>query len=90
MELIIGCRNKKELKSLDHFLQRFDIISLNEHISDTAADLLKTYHLSHGLLIADALVAATAIAANTKVISKNQKDYRFIEKLDLMEYPIVL
>ena len=87
MELIIGCRNKKELKSLEQFLQRFEIISLNEHISDTATDLLKTYRLSHGLLIADALIAATAITVNTKLISKNQKDYRFIETLALLSYP---
>lgn len=89
MELIIGCRNKKELKSLEHFLQRFEIISLNEQISDTAAELLKTYRLSHGLLIADALIAATAIVTNTKLISKNQKDYRFIEELDLLNYPTI-
>ena len=89
MELIIGCRNKKELKSLEHFLQRFEIISLNEQTSDTAADLLKTYRLSHGLLIADALIAATAIATNTKLISKNQKDYIFIEDLDLLNYPTI-
>lgn len=87
MELIIGCRNKKELKSLEHFLQRFEVISLNEQIGDTAADLLKTYRLSHGLLIADALIAATAIVNNTRLISKNQKDYKFIEELDLLEYP---
>jgi predicted nucleic acid-binding protein len=88
MELIIGCRNKKELKSLEHFLQRFEIISLNEQISDTAADLLKNYRLSHGLLIADCLIAATAIVTNTQLISKNQKDYRFIKDLDLLDYPI--
>jgi len=89
MELIIGCRNKKELKSLEHFLQRFEIISLNEQISDTAADLLKTYRLSHGLLIADALIAATTIVTSTQLISKNQKDYRFIEELDLLNYPTI-
>ena len=87
MELIIGCRNKKELKSLEHFLQRFEIISLNEQVSDMAADLLKTYRLSHGLLIADALIAATAVVTDTRLISKNQKDYRFIEELNLLEYP---
>ncbi len=87
MELIIGCRNKKELSSLEHFLRRFKIFSLNEQISETAANLLKTYRLGHGLLIADALIAATAIASNTPFISKNQKDYRFIEELDLLEYP---
>jgi len=87
LELIIGCRNKKELKSLALFLQRFEIISLSEQISDMAVYLLKTYRLSHGLLIADALIAATAIVVNAQMISKNQKDYRFIEHLDLIEYP---
>jgi predicted nucleic acid-binding protein len=87
MEMIIGCRNKKELTLLDHFFQRFEILGLDNQISDTATVLLKTYRLSHGLLIADALIAATAIVTNTQLISKNQKDYRFIDELDLLEYP---
>ena len=88
MEMIIGCRNKKELTLLDHFFQRFEILSLDNQISDTATELLKTYRLSHGLMIADALIAATAIVISTPLISKNQKDYRFIAELDLLlEYP---
>ena len=42
MEMIIGCRNKKELTLLDHFFQRFEILSLDNQISDTAIELLKT------------------------------------------------
>ncbi len=87
MELIVGCRNKNEMGLLEHFLERFQIISLNEHISDTATDLLKTYRLSHGLLIADSLIAATAIVSDIPFISKNQRDYRFIEDLNLLSYP---
>ncbi|MCG8617740.1 MAG: type II toxin-antitoxin system VapC family toxin [Desulfobacterales bacterium] len=89
MELIIGCRSKKELKALEHFLQRFETISLSEQTSDSATDLLKTYRLSHGLMIADALIAATAIVSNIPLVSKNQKDYRFIEGLDLLVYPTI-
>lgn len=87
MELIVGCRNKTELKSLDNFLNRFDIISLDEQISDTAIGLLATYRLSHGLLIADAIIAATAITMDVSFVSKNQRDYRFIEELKLLPYP---
>lgn len=87
MELIIGCRNKNELRSLEQFIERFHIISLDEKISDTAIDLLKQYRLSHGLLIADALVAATAIISDLSFVSKNQNDYRFIEDLQLLPYP---
>jgi predicted nucleic acid-binding protein len=87
MELIIGCRNKNELDSLEQFLNRYHIIRLNEQISDTAIDLLKRYRLSHGLLIADALIAATAIISDLSFVSKNQRDYRFIEELQLLTYP---
>ena len=41
MELIVGCRNKKELTTLEKFLERFHIIRLDEQISDLATDLLK-------------------------------------------------
>jgi predicted nucleic acid-binding protein len=87
MELMVGCRNKNELNALDHFLDRFVKVSVNENISQTAVDLLKQYHLSHGLLIADALIAATAIAESGSLVSKNQRDYRFIERLHLLAYP---
>jgi predicted nucleic acid-binding protein len=87
MELIIGCRNKNELDSLEQFLNRFHIIRLNEQISDTATELLKCYRLSHGLLIADALIAATAIISDLSFVSKNKRDYRFIEDLQLLPYP---
>ncbi len=87
MELIIGCRDKKELRSLDHFLRRFQIIHVNEQISGAATNLLKKYRHSHGLLIADALIAATAIVTDIPLISKNQRDYQFIESLRLLSYP---
>jgi len=87
MELIIGCRNKDELNSLEQFTERFHIIKLDEQISDTAIDLLKQYRLSHGLLIADALIAATAIISDLSFVSKNQSDYRFIDNLQLLPYP---
>lgn len=87
MEMIIGCRNKNELHSLEQFIERFHIISLDKQISDKAIDLLKLYRLSHGLLIADALIAATAIISGLSFISKNHGDYRFIEGLQLLPYP---
>lgn len=87
MELIVGCRNKNELAALDRFLRRFNIIPLRPAISAQATALLRTFRLSHGLLIADALIAATAIVDDMPFISKNQRDYRFIDELDLLPYP---
>lgn len=87
MELMIGCRNKTELRALDEFLERFTLIRLSESITDISMDLLRRYRLSHGLLIPDALIAATAISINASFATKNQKDFRFISTLDLLAYP---
>lgn len=86
MELIVGCRDKNELRSTERFLDLFEIIHLNEQISTVAVDLLRKYRLSHGLLVADALIAATAVFLQVPFVSKNQKDYRFIEGLHLLPY----
>jgi predicted nucleic acid-binding protein len=87
MELIVGCRNKSELQTLNRFLSQFQIFTLTNTISDRAAELLQIYFLSHGLLIADALIAATAIENQIPLISKNQRDFRFIQGLNLLPYP---
>lgn len=82
MELIVGCHNRAELRILDRFLRRFETIRLSESISDKATDLLRDYRLSHGLLIPDALIAATAIIIDASLLSKNQRDYLFIQGLN--------
>jgi len=87
MELFVGCRNKVELRDTDRFLQRFQVLKLDEQISDAAVALLRRYRLSHGLAIPDALIAATALTWNQPLISKNQSDYQFINKLQLLPYP---
>ncbi len=86
MELIIGCRNKRELNSLDKFLRRFEIININETISFKSVELLRKYRLSHGLLIADALIAATVLTMDVSVLTKNKKDYQFVEGIKLIPY----
>ena len=87
MELIVGCRNKTELQNLEKFLRHYAIIKVNEFVSDKAIELLTLYRLSHSLLIPDGLIAATAIVANAPLLSKNQRDYRFISELNLLSYP---
>jgi len=87
MELFVGCKNKREQKTVERFTKRFERLPLTEIISLTALQLLKRYRLSHGLLIADALIAATAKVHYIPLVSKNQKDYRYIEDLKLLHYP---
>jgi len=87
MELIIGCENKREQRAVKRFIKRFEVMALAETITEKAVELLLEYRLSHGLLIADALIAATAIERSVPLVSKNQRDYRFLDELDLLPYP---
>lgn len=87
MELMVGCQNKTELQKTENFLQSFPVLHIKETISGQAVQLLRQYRLSHGLLIPDALIAATALDCNGPLITKNQRDFRFIANLKLLPYP---
>lgn len=87
MELIVGCGNGNELRNTLKFLAHFELVHIDKIISQAGAGLLEKYRLSHGLLISDAFIAATAISLDMPLISKNQRDYRFVSDLDLLAYP---
>lgn len=87
MELLVGCRNKTEQNRLDRSLECFRIIYLQESMSSKAAQLLRTFSLSHGLLIPDAFIAATAMVLDVPLATKNRRDYHFIKGLELIPYP---
>lgn len=87
MELQAGCRSKKDLKKIDDFLSDFKIAFITQHASEKAFELMREYRSSHGVEINDMLIAATAIAYDAEFISKNQKHYRFLPELKLLNYP---
>lgn len=88
LELLVGCRNKTELQKTDRLLERFQVIPITEQISNSAVELIRKYRLSHGLLLADALIAATALVVDCDFVTKNQRDYRFVDILKLLDYPL--
>jgi hypothetical protein len=86
MELIVGARSKADLREIERFLTRFEIVIINEAIGQQAFNLLRAYNLSHGLLIPDAFIAATALTMGQALATKNQRDFRFIKGLTLTGY----
>jgi hypothetical protein len=81
MELFVGCKNKGEMKKVTEFLNQYQVIHFSERISAKAIELIKEYNLSHGLLIADAIISATVISFDGELFSKNIGDYQFIKEL---------
>lgn len=87
MELLVGSRNKPHMYEILELFQRFEIVQIDEQISLKALALIEEYFLSHGLLVADAMIAATALISDVEFATKNKRDFRYIEGLRLVDYP---
>ncbi len=87
MELMVGGQNKNHFSKIQRFLLRFQILNINEQISERTSDLIQEYHLSHGLLIPDAIIAATTLFFDGSLATRNQRDFKFINGLNLLSYP---
>lgn len=85
MELLMGGVNKLEEAKIKKYLLRFNTALMNNEITLEAIAIFEYYRLSHGLAIADCLVAATAKVMELELFTYNVRDYRFISKLKLYE-----
>ncbi|MFO7858713.1 MAG: type II toxin-antitoxin system VapC family toxin [Ectothiorhodospiraceae bacterium] len=85
MELLQGLRDQSEFRQLRQAIRYWqaDILHLDHDISSRAMYLVETYSLSHGLQMADALVASTALSAGLPLFTANDKHYRFIDGLEI-------
>lgn len=81
MELIIGAWNKKEQAAVESFIARFEVHEIAESIGQRAYELVKQLAKSHGMTLADALVAATALEDDLILVSRNEKHFRAVKGL---------
>ena len=88
MELVQGMRNKKELNTLRSALRDWNakIIYINEEISIKAMFFIEQHYLSHSLLLADALIAATAVSNGLRLLTGNNKHYKIIKDLEIKSF----
>lgn len=84
MELMVGAFNKQEAEKIRKAFHEIELIDITESISIKARSLIDQYTKSHGLLIPDALIAATAIEMGTPLYTANISDFRFIPELALV------
>ena len=84
MELVQGSPDAAGLRLVQRFLSRLVILPVTEPISRTALHLLEGRSLSHGLRIADALIAATALTEGIPLYSRNVRHFRGIAGLTVI------
>jgi len=80
-ELYAGVKDEDELARLDDFLALFPIIPLTKEIARAAGAHKRAYHRSHGVGLADAVVAATAEAQEADLKPLNVKHYPMLKDL---------
>ncbi|NUM56469.1 MAG: type II toxin-antitoxin system VapC family toxin [Candidatus Hydrogenedentes bacterium] len=86
MELTIGCRDAREKRAVDELLAEFGLIPISEPASILAAALVRDFYLSRGLLIPDALIAATAISHGYRLLTRNRRHFDFVPGLQLLPF----
>ena len=84
MELIAGCRNATELAKLQQLLQPTIVLPVDVQASQTARQLMESFFLSHGLAIADSLIAATALTQGLPLYTRNVRHFQMIPMLTVV------
>ena len=80
-ELYAGVRGDEELSTLDSLIQLFRIVPVSPELARAAGLYKRDYAKSHGIGLADAIVAATAQAENADLKTHNTKHYPMIKGL---------
>jgi predicted nucleic acid-binding protein len=88
MELLQGARSKLEGRQIRQSLSalRFRVLPLSESIGATAAAIIERHALAHGIQLADALIAATAIETDHPLCTTNVKHFRPINSLSRVAF----
>ena len=88
MELIVGCRSKSEINLLKRFLseENFQVVSLTPEIGLRADLWLEQKNLSHGVGLADSLIAATASSLGLPLLTGNAKHFRCFDQLEVKNF----
>ena len=85
MELLMGCRDKRDLRQVQRFLDSFTVVWPNASEPARAYRLLARYCLTSGLSIPDCLIAAMALSRRGRLYTFNAKDYGVLRQLDARE-----
>ena len=85
MELVQGMQNKRELTLLRKTMRNWNakILYINEDISTKAMFFVEQHFLSHSIVLADALIGATAISNGLKLLTSNIKHYKILKNIEI-------
>ena len=78
-ELFAGVKGDAEQAALQNFISLFRVVPVDATIGKTGGLYKREYGKSHGVGLADAILAATAEAANAELKTLNTKHYPMLK-----------
>ncbi len=74
-ELLAGCHNQAEQRAVERETALYQMLWLDEPVSQNALSLYRNFHLSHGTGFLDCLIAATAEKYSLQIATLNLKHF---------------
>lgn len=85
IECLQGSKSNHEKRVIEKYLMRFPLLPITPATSSKAIDLIRAYSNTYGLMIADALIAATALENDLTIVTYNVDDFKFIQGLKYLK-----
>jgi len=78
-ELYAGVREGEERRGVEQFLDLIEIIPVDAEIARKGGLYCRDYGPSHGVVLADALIAATAELQQARLVTLNARHFPMVE-----------
>jgi predicted nucleic acid-binding protein len=85
MELIQGAQNSRQVRDAVRLTAPLPVVWPTQVDCQRALADFTAFHLSHGLGLLDALVAATAVGLSAELCTFNDKHYRMVPRLVMVQ-----
>lgn len=85
IECLQGSKSNQEKRIIKKVLDNYPLLQITTEISELAIELIDNYSNSHGLLLADALIAASALENDLTIVTYNVSDFTFIKDLKVFK-----
>ncbi|GAB1431664.1 type II toxin-antitoxin system VapC family toxin [Spirochaetota bacterium] len=88
IELVQGMINKTEIKKFQKQLRSWNvnIIQIDQEISARALFYVQEYALSHSMILADGLIAATVVQNGEALLTANDKRYKYLPTIEIKKF----
>lgn len=87
MEILQGVQSKRQLHEVERFVKdNFDLISADGHLINHAIRIMQRIILAVRLSLVDALLAATALRYEFRLLTGNPKHFQLIKGLRLTPF----